>query len=140
MNLRELKSELTLDPEGIGYAGMTDAQAADALNLVNRVAELEEVSSAWIFERIDATEFQAKTDAEKARVDRVLGLGEGIRIAPGSKARSELLTVFGGASTTVQTFAADAQYLVSRATELMFPFIYEADVAAARNTPGLDPL
>ena len=37
MDYFKLKAELTADPEDIGYTELTDQQAADALNVVNRV-------------------------------------------------------------------------------------------------------
>lgn len=39
-DLAALKTELTTDPLGRGYAGMTDVQAADSLNAVNRPVEV----------------------------------------------------------------------------------------------------
>ena len=36
MDIAKLKSELTVDPESMGYAGLSDADAAGAINLANR--------------------------------------------------------------------------------------------------------
>lgn len=126
-----LKAEITNDPLGRGYAGMTDAQVAADLNTVNRDNWVP-LSSSQIFESIDAAEFVALTPAQQARVDRILGLGSGIQTTPGSQARSELIAVFGGGSTTITTLASIANQQISRAQELGLGVVREGHVTEAR--------
>jgi len=121
MNYAILKTELTDDPLTRGYAAMSDQQAADSLNTANRSHLSDTLSSALLFENIDRTEFQALTAAMQSRVDRLLGLGEGIKVGPGSQARAELLAVFGGGSATAASLVAALTETVSRAQELGLP-------------------
>lgn len=116
-NFQILADELSADPLTRGYSGMTDDQARDDLNSSYRDLWTE-LSSADIFEAIDITEFQALTAAQQTRVDRILGLGDGIRTIPGSQARSEMVTVFGGGSTTISNLVAIAQRSQTRNREL----------------------
>lgn len=116
-DFRILMNELTNDPLGRGYAGMTHQQVADSLNAVNRDRWVQ-LSSADIFEAIVIADFTALSTANKARVDRILGLGDNIRTGPGSQARTELVAVFGAGSTTIANLAAVANRRVSRASEI----------------------
>jgi hypothetical protein len=129
--LEDLADELNTDPLARGYSGMTDAQAADDLNIVNR-ANWVDLTSSQIFETISASEFQSLNQVGQGRVDRILGLGADIKTAPGSQARNELIAVFGGGSATITSLATVANQQRSRADELGLGFIFEGHVANAR--------
>lgn len=115
----QLCEELTLDPLGRGYVGMTDEQATVDLNTAYRTRQRTTMSAGEIMEAIDSTEFTALSAANKARVDRVLSLGAEIIIGPGNNhnAVQELL-VFGNASNTVANLVALRTIAITRAAEL----------------------
>lgn len=127
-----LWNEIDTDPLTRGYDAMSNAQIAGSLNTANRTRQRATLSSAEIYEHIDSTEFQAKTAAQKEYVRDILGLGENISIGPTSKARTVMLAVFGGGSTTITALAAAAQENISRATELGLPTISEGIVIEAK--------
>jgi hypothetical protein len=127
-----LSTEIGTDPLGRGYSGMTDKQVADDLNTEYRTMPIETVRSADIFEAMDRTEFAALADAEKARIDRILALGDGIRVGS-SQARDELLDIFGAGTTTRANLTALQTQSISRARELGLVWVTEGDVATARS-------
>jgi hypothetical protein len=131
VDIPALKAEIDADPLTRGYAGMSDSALATSLNTANRDNWIS-LSSSQIFETIDIPEFQALNAANKARIDRLLGLGDGIQTAPGSQARSELVTVFGGGSVTIAALAALANKPRSRARELGLEVIKVGHVQEAR--------
>lgn len=134
MDIDTLKTELTADPLAVGYSGMNDATAATSLNNhgTGRTLPVDNFSSAEIFEMIDAAEFDALTTADKALVDRVLGLGDSILVSPASKARAVLLAAFGDGTASRATMVAAVSRTVSRAEELGLGFVYPGHVQTAR--------
>ena len=112
-----LQGEVQGDPLGRGYSGMTNQAVLDSLVAVDRDNWVS-LSAAEIFEAIDLGELNALQNSDKARVDRVLGLSGEIVTAPGGKARSEMVSVFGGGNVTIGNLAALANRPVSRAQEL----------------------
>ena len=109
----------------------TDAEVAAALNLADQDNWVP-LSSAAIFEAIDAGEFTALDAGKKARVDRVLGLGEGIATAPGSKASTEMVNIFGGDSKTITKLKAIANQKVSLRVANGLGMVYAAEVMRSR--------
>ena len=116
--LQDLKAELTTDPLGRGYAGMTDAQAAASLLAKDRSVDKTSMTAAEIYEAINRAEYVALVAAEKSEVNIVLGLGGDISVITGSKARAVLLQAFPGGSATRTALVAAVSRLVSRAEEI----------------------
>lgn len=129
-----LKAEIDGDPLVRGYAGMTNQQIADDINTAYR-DNWRPISSSQLFEAIDSTEFVALSDANKSRVDRLLGLGENIQTAPGSKSRAELVAVFGGGSQTAANLLPIANPGQTRGQELGIGFVRVGQVAEAKALP-----
>jgi len=125
-----LQSERTDDPLSRGYSGMTDAQFLTSITTEDRDNPRTSISSGELFESIDRAEFIALSNADKVRVDRLLGLGAEIIVGPGNahQAVQELLATFGGSSTTVTALAALRDVQFSRAAELGLPRPILADV------------
>lgn len=119
-NITLLKTELTDDPLARGYSGMTTAQKIASLNNVDRTLPVDIVSGAQIYEAIDQGEFDALTDPDKDKVDRITGLGDRIVVADAGRARNTLLAVFAGAAgpVTRAALAVLKTRAVSRAEEL----------------------
>lgn len=82
-------------------------------------ADHSTLTSGEVFATIadNITEFNALTDADKQIVRDILYIhsGEGIPTAPGTAARTLLVSTFGGGSATITALAAAIAYLVSRA-------------------------
>ena len=127
-----LRDELVNDPLGRGYAAMTNQQAADSLNAINRTRLRDTLSSAEIYEALDVTEFQSKTAAQQVYVRDVLGLGDNVRVGASSKARTVFVAVFGANSQTIANLLAVMTADLSRAAELGLPFVGPHHVAEAR--------
>lgn len=118
MDIAALATELTTDPEGIGYSGMSNQEAADALNVANRPAARETLSGADIYNCIEPSEFTALTDAQKQIVRDVFGLGDSIDVRAGTNTRAALLAIFNGGSTTRANLIAKAQTTIPRWQEI----------------------
>lgn len=131
MSLRALVREITADPLGRGYAGMSDAEVVADLQTVYR-DNWSALSSSQVFESIDIAEFQSLSAAEQVRVDRILGLGDDIQTAPDTQARAELLAVFSAGSATIAALIVLANPGQSRAQELGLGRVREGHVALAR--------
>ena len=134
MNIAKLKIELTADPLTRGYAGMTDQQAADSLNTVDRTVNLSSISGDDTFASTDGTEFAALTDLKKQLWLAFCGRET---IDPFGTANVAFVTfVFGGGSTTVANLAALRTFQSSRANELGLGTVQPAHVDQANNYHG----
>jgi len=112
-----LKAEITSDPLGRGYAGMTDAQVAASLNTKNRTRERATLEGSEIYEATIASEFTALTNALQAEVWNMIHMGT-VYVSTGKRARARFITIFGAGSATIAALAALVNESISRATEL----------------------
>lgn len=124
-----LKSELATDPEGRGYSGMTDAEAATDLNTEYRERDRTSMTGSEVFNAVDMTEWNALTDIQRQTVWNVIHLGT---LNPFGREATLLTNVFGGGSATITALAAARKESISRATELGLGFIAPGDVENAR--------
>lgn len=127
-----LKTELTTDPLGRGYSGMTDAQAADSLNVADRAFDRTSLSGSEIYNALVPSEFQSLTAAQKEFVRDVFSLGDAIDVSTGTNARTVLLSAFGAGTTTRINLGALVASTRSRADELGLSRVREGTVADAR--------
>ncbi len=128
-----LVSELANDPLSRGYAGMSDAQAAESLNTTNRTVDRTTLRACEIFEAVVLTEYNALTAAKKTQVDRVLNLaGDDIPVGASSKARAFMLDAFGAGTSTRTALTAIVQKVASRAEELGLGTVSHEQIAEAR--------
>jgi hypothetical protein len=125
-----LRDELLTDSLGRGYAGMTDLQAADDLNLLNRSRNKVTMEAHEVFNSIDQTEFNALTEADKLRIFDVLHMGA---VNPFGLEAAIFVDVFGGGSTTITALQAARVENISRATELGLANVREGTVNSARS-------
>lgn len=131
-NYEILSAELTGDPLGRNYSGMTNAQVVASLTAVDRDNWVT-LTAAEIFEAVDLTEMNGLVADKRANVDTVLALGGDLATSPGSKVRSTLVDAFGGGSTTITTLASLANQQISRASELgIAGWVTEGRVAQAK--------
>lgn len=125
-----LTPELTLDPLGIGYLGMTDVQVEVSINAVNRVVNLSEMTGDDVFNIADIPEMTVLADVA---LDNWVSFCARDGIDPFGPANVQLVKrIFGAASQTVTDLAAARTVTVSRATELRMPTVHRNHVAYAR--------
>ena len=126
----KLRAELTVDPLGRNYAGLTDTQVVQSLRLVNRTLTRTSMSGDLVFQQTNGTEFGALTDAKKSQWLAFCGRDA---IDPAAPANVSFVQyVFGAGAATLTSLAASRQYSVSRADELGLGAVFEGDVARAR--------
>jgi hypothetical protein len=127
-----LNSELTVDPRGIGYLGLSNADAAMAFNLPRNV-ERDYLSGSEIYNAIAPTEFTALADPQKQLVRDIFSLGDVIDVRTNTNVRAVLLAIFNAQSTTRANLAAAIATQKSRPAELGILEASESDVARARS-------
>lgn len=129
-----LKNELTIDPLTRGYTGMTDDQITASLVFNDRTRIRSMMSAGEILDQIDGGEFAGLTADNKARVDRILGLGAEIIIGPRDNhyALNELRTVFGAGSKTIIKLLQTRGVSISRAEELGLGRVLPGYIAMAK--------
>jgi len=120
-----LKDELALP----AYAGLTDAEAADLLNLPNIQRNKTSMSGVELLEAQWSTEFAALTDAKKAQWLALCGLSS---VDPFGVAVEIVKDIWGNSSITVSNLAAARVEIISRATELSIT-VSLGQVQAERN-------
>lgn len=132
MSLDKLRTELTSDPLGIGYAGMTDAQVVASLLAVNRPgAEREVIPSYEILEATVPAEWATLTAQEKQRYQTLISAGQ-VNLR-GANTRAMLGAMFGAGTTTrANMLALQTGPVKSRAEELGLGEVREGDVQIAR--------
>jgi len=126
----ELDNDMTTGLQR-GYAGMTDREAADDLNIKYRERIKDRMSGDEIFQQTDAAEFGGLTDAKKAQWLAFCARDE---IDPSAVANVAFVEyVFGNPSTTRTTLIAARMEPISRAVEIIGKVVGEADIWDARN-------
>jgi hypothetical protein len=121
-NNPKLRTELTTDPLGIGYSGMTDQQAADSLNAETRT-ELLPVEAGELTEwAMQAGRLARLRDAQTGQTDEVRSLAMGAEmilfrdngnVDPGNPNHVALINALVSAGVLT---AADKTALVDQAT------------------------
>ncbi len=129
-----VRIELDADSLSRGYASMGDAAVADDMNTAYRTVYVA-VSASQIMEAINAGAWGQLTADERKDVDVLLSLGDEINIAPGTRTRTMLHTIFAGSQPTVNAINELGITVISRADELGVGVSYQL-VSRAR---GLEP-
>jgi hypothetical protein len=119
MDYQALNTELTTDPLGRGYSGMTDEQAATDLNTVYRTRPRSSMSGDEIFAATDNTEFLGLTDHKQQLW--VSFTSKDVINAYDQTNIDFLDYIFGAGSTTKTTLSSLRTEDVSRATEIGLP-------------------
>lgn len=136
MDLQELRSELDEDPEGLGYAGTSDAEAAATLNdrsLTGETALREAIPMGEVYAQVEWTTEWAGLDATFREGFRQLTSTPTLD-ASSSRIHDALEAIFGSDSQTWANLAAIAERSVSRAEVLWGAGtrVHHLDVARAR--------
>lgn len=125
-----LHDELTNDPLGRGYSGMTDLQAAADLNTVYRSRDRGVVDAHELIDATVPSEWSALTAAEKQRYQTLTGAGQ-VNVQS-TNVRSAFGAMFGAGTQTRTNLIALQSETISRATELGIDHVYEGHVFMAR--------
>ena len=121
----DLCDEITIDPLGRGYSGMTPDQIITDLWTAYRSRWKECVQGADLLDAIEAPDWVAITDNERDRVLLILGLG---CMDPQKNVRTLLIGIFGSGSQTISNMAAAAQDAITRGDELGLGKVRVADI------------
>lgn len=138
MNLDILKTELTADPLGRGYAVMSDQQAADSLNdLIDRTRPRGSMSGDEVFAATNAADFEGLggNNAEDKRTQWLAFCGRDSIDPFGAANVAFVEYIFGNPSATRTALIAARQRAVSRGVELGLGIVRPGNVAEARRLP-----
>lgn len=119
--LQALNTELTTDPQGRGYAGMTDRQARDDLNLARIGDNVPFMETHELYNLLHSPELAAIGNNESAKFGRlqlIFTRVGGSKVLPTDTAYLELASIFGGASQTKANMDAALGTTISRAEDL----------------------
>lgn len=129
MDFLTLKTEINTDPLGRGYSGMTDAEVATSLNVIDRPSDRSTVSTGEILAAIEPTAFPV--DGKKQAYLQTLLATDEIPLGS-TNIRDALASIFSGELPTLNALAALQTELISRAMELGLRQVREGAVAHAR--------
>jgi hypothetical protein len=116
MNYTKLKDEITNDPEGIGYAGKTDQEVVDLLNVVNRERNRTSMTGSEILNAVATADWAGRTDAQKQVIWDICHLGS---VNPFGVEATLMIDAFDGSTgATITALQAARKETISRATEL----------------------
>jgi len=130
MDYGRLKTEITTDPAGLGYAGKTDQQIADIMNTRNRSVNRITVPAYEVWEAIVPAEWAAVSAQEKQRVQTILSMGT-VSVL-GANTRASFAAAFAAGTTTRANLVALQTELKTRGEELGLGRISAGHVAKAR--------
>ncbi len=131
-----LKDELANDPLGRGYAGMTDEEVADDLNISNRTRNRTNMTGDEVFQATDAAEFSGLGSGQGNSVDDqnhwLAFCGRDI-IDPFANANVQFVTdIFQAGSTTLANLQASRIESITRGEELGLGKVKPGHVQDAR--------
>jgi hypothetical protein len=149
MDYAKLVSELKTDPAGIGYAGMTHRQAADAMNAAVRTVKRDvppEKLFKLLVERglwVKLSRLAEDTSQQTAARSEAAQLLVEVAYPPGGASIDLSSAAVAGALNTLvaagdlqasdkNAILALSDMKISRAEEIGLPFVYEGHVESAR--------
>jgi hypothetical protein len=129
MDLVALKSELTTDPAGLGYAGKSHEDQAILINKPQRTVNREQFSGADLASCLDPVEFAALTAVQRSWL-QMLTTANGMLTLYASL-RQDIRAVLATAAKSLAKFNQTINRAGSRAEELGFGAVTTSDVADA---------
>lgn len=134
-----LNTEITTDPESLGYAGKTDPEVTDLLNTVGLVTPAETVNVGVLNGQelsmaVDISEYVSLGAAARDGWNTMLSAGDGMIDVDDSRIVSQIGSIWGAATTTRANLLALKTRPCSRAETLFGRdvIIRHLDVARAR--------
>ncbi len=128
MDLVALKSELTTDPAGLGYAGKSHEDQAILINKPQRTMDAESLSSGLLVSCIDRAEFAVLPAADKQYLNLFVTAGN---VPMSQNVRQALRGLFPVGSETRAKINQATRRTGSRSEELGLGRVTESDVADA---------
>lgn len=128
MNIDVLKVELTNDPLTRGYAAMTDVEAAERLNVVDRTTNKLSMTGSEVLNAMVLSELKALSADDRADVWNVCHLGT---IDPFG-IEAQIIQSIPGLTASIAALIIARKNNVSRAAEIGFGFVYPGHVQNAR--------
>jgi hypothetical protein len=125
----KLKAELTGDPLGRGYAGMSDVAAAADLNTSYRTRNKTQMTASEILNSVDITEFNALAAGDETQFWQLMAIGN---LDPFGVEATLMTNLFGGGSTTITTLASLRTESITRGVELGIGTVRVGHVEEAR--------
>jgi len=126
MDLVALKTELTSDPAGLGYAGKSHEDQAILINKPQRTIDVGLINGGVLVSCLDKTEFAALAAADKAYLNLFVTAGD---VPMSANVRQALRALFPAGSETRNRINAATRRNGSRAEELGLGRVTESDVA-----------
>lgn len=127
MNYQVLAAELALP----AYAGLTDQEAADALNARTVSVDVETISGADLLDATTPADLTALSAAQRNFFNAMLAIPN--MIVRGANTRAHLAAMFGPGTQTRTNLSALQQTTTSRSEQLGLPRIGAHHVAMARS-------
>jgi hypothetical protein len=129
MDLVALKSELTTDPAGLGYAGKSHEDQAILLNKPQRTMNRQQFSGADLASCLDPVEFAALTAVQRTWL-QILTTANGMLTLYASL-RQDIRAVLSTATKSLAKFNQTINRAGSRAEEIGLGTVTTSDVADA---------
>jgi hypothetical protein len=129
MDLTKLRTELTTDPLGRGYAGKAAADAAADGNEIYRTRPRPTMTGSAVLNAIDTTEWLALEGDDRQAVWNIIHLGT---LDPFGIEATLMIQAFGAESQTIQNLATARQEPISRWAELGLGSVREGTIQQAR--------
>jgi hypothetical protein len=129
MDLIALKTELTTDPAGLGYAGKAHEDQAILINRPQRTVNRDQFSGGELASCLDPTEFAALTANQRAWIQTLTAASGMLTLY--ASLRQDIRAVLATATKSLQKFNQTINRAGSRAEELGLGSITTSDVADA---------
>ena len=122
------------DPLGRGYDVMSAASAASNLGELTASQLSPVIDPGAVYNAVEGDEWDNLSAACQAEFYNIVHIGttEGLDTGAGTRARSQVLQIFGPASSTVDNMLDAARVPISRATQIGLPVVKEGHVLKAR--------
>ena len=133
MDYAVLYNEVTADPLGIGYAGMTNDQIAESLNAVTRTRNRDRMEPTEVINAMVLSEWNAVTAAKKQTIWNLLHMGS---VNPFGIEATLFIDAFGADSATIRELARIRVQGISRAQELGLPVVAVGHIQEANAQRG----
>ena len=135
MDYVKLGLEIKNDPASLGYAGKTNQQIANLLNVAKVQVDRETVTASELFEEIVPTEWITLTVQEKQRIQMILSMGT-VNLK-GTNTRASLAAAFGAGTQTRANIIALQKQVISRTQYLGIGEVWTGHVGKAKALMGV---
>jgi hypothetical protein len=129
MDLAALKTELTTDSAGLGYAGKSHEDQAILINKPQRSVNRDQFSGGELASCLDPTEFAALTANQRTWIQTLTAASGNLTLF--ASLRQDIRSVLSTATKSLQKFNQTINRSGSRAEELGLGSVTTSDIADA---------